>query len=1361
MYVFLFSIKQIINKWLLILLLCPVLSVSVFSKQIYVAKTGSDTNNSGLSIASPFFTIQKAADLAVSGDVVNVGAGVYREMVDMKASGITYQPYNGEAVTINGTDLLVSWSQTTGSTYQATMNWDVNATWGTNQVFSDGKMMELTRWPDQTSSDIVMPTNAKADGVTGSGNIFTIIDSDFNEPASRWVGARIWVNLSRNGNDGQGWTGTVLSITGNSIMVDFGEAPRMGDQPWSLGPNTEYYLFNPTAAGINATGGINAILANGEWWKDGNTLYVKTPNGASPSLTGTGINLIEAKRRHFGFWCSSTQSGYTIKNFSLFACSITTDKDATTNRIIEEGAHDIIIEGLDIKYPSHQTDMSGNWQDQHYAWTGVVVSGRNNIIKNCKIRYAATSALSIQGFNIKVLNNEIQDANYMCSNSGAMNTGFICKDSEIGYNKIWNTTMMGINFRYSQNSNQNVRDVYRIHHNEIFNFMRRSGDSGAIDIFGQDLQWARIDQNLIYNTLDDAKYGELKHGIYLDYGGDGARYRVTVDHNTIFNVSNPVLINPGSDVNVYNNVLLSHGLGSYPQFYISLIININSETQKNIRVYNNIMSHVPTINICCGNPTPIDLRNNISDAREGVLTALFVDASRGDFSLKSTATNAIDKGISVGIYDDNVQGIADLGANEWGTFLISPDTTPPSIPIGFILSNITTSNFLLSWTASTDNIAVASYDIYANGVFVVNTSINSVKIDNLTPSTSYFIRVKAVDATGNRSNLSVPFEAKTLISDAAVAFAASNVIIDGTKEETWFGTSYPIASSLVGSASASDLSGNWNSLWDANNLYLFIDVTDDIKTVNSGSVWYDDDRIEIFIDADNDKGTSYGVRDYQYYIRPGETSIEEIHYNATANIQLSNINTLTGYKLELKIPFATLGISPTEFKNIGIDVQIGDDDGAGADAKKAWYSIVDRTYQDPSLLGTAQLKNAGAADTEAPSTPLGLQSSAITPNSFVLSWAASTDNVAVASYEIYKNENLIKTITANSYTISDLFPETVYAMTVKAKDQSGNTSALSSALNVTTFALGSEAKYEAEDAVLAGGAETATNHSGFSGTGFAAGYGTEGASTTFTINISNAGIYDILLGYANNSGPLQRLSVYVNGVKIKQTALPSTGSWSSWATKSESLSLNAGTNTINYQYDSGDEGNVNLDYISFYPTGGSLPVRLASFEVFNEGKVASLIWSTTEESNSNRFEIEHSINGKVWEKIGIQESVHESNRIQKYYFTHRFPSANENLYRLKMVDNDETYSYSRVRSMFFNESNIVIYPNPTADKIFLKGSNQIKSVSVINSTGVVVYENQTLNSNELNLGQLSEGLHLLKINLLDKSIYIHKFLIKR
>ncbi|WP_233261257.1 CARDB domain-containing protein [Vitiosangium sp. GDMCC 1.1324] len=126
-------------------------------------------------------------------------------------------------------------------------------------------------------------------------------------------------------------------------------------------------------------------------------------------------------------------------------------------------------------------------------------------------------------------------------------------------------------------------------------------------------------------------------------------------------------------------------------------------------------------------------------------------------------------------------------------------------------------------------------------------------------------------------------------------------------------------------------------------------------------------------------------------------------------------------------------------------------------------------------------------------------------------------------------------------------------------------------------------KYEAESATLSGGAATTTNHNNYSGTGFVEGYWAQGASTKFTVSVANAGWYDVSLRYGNGFAD-SNISVYVNGTKTVQSALPTTGNWDTWANKAETFYLNAGSNTVAYQYDSGDGANINLDYITVAPT---------------------------------------------------------------------------------------------------------------------------------------------------------------------------------
>lgn len=136
---------------------------------------------------------------------------------------------------------------------------------------------------------------------------------------------------------------------------------------------------------------------------------------------------------------------------------------------------------------------------------------------------------------------------------------------------------------------------------------------------------------------------------------------------------------------------------------------------------------------------------------------------------------------------------------------------------------------------------------------------------------------------------------------------------------------------------------------------------------------------------------------------------------------------------------------------------------------------------------------------------------------------------------------------------------------------------------MTGGGVGTQTRYEAESAVLTGGALVSTQHAGYTGAGFVEGYWNSGATTTFSVSAAAAGAYNVGLRYANGPNPFQgtkSVSVYVNGTRVKQVRLASTGTWSTWAEQVERLTLRAGANTVAYRYDSGDAGNVNLDRLT-------------------------------------------------------------------------------------------------------------------------------------------------------------------------------------
>jgi endoglucanase len=89
------------------------------------------------------------------------------------------------------------------------------------------------------------------------------------------------------------------------------------------------------------------------------------------------------------------------------------------------------------------------------------------------------------------------------------------------------------------------------------------------------------------------------------------------------------------------------------------------------------------------------------------------------------------------------------------------DSTAPSVPTGLTAGTTTASSVPLSWTASTDNVAVTGYDVFRDGTRVVTTASTAFTDVGLAASTSYGYTVRARDAAGNVSAASTAVTART------------------------------------------------------------------------------------------------------------------------------------------------------------------------------------------------------------------------------------------------------------------------------------------------------------------------------------------------------------------------------------------------------------------------------------------------------------------------------------------------------------------------------------------------------------------------------------------------------------------------
>jgi hypothetical protein len=190
------------------------------------------------------------------------------------------------------------------------------------------------------------------------------------------------------------------------------------------------------------------------------------------------------------------------------------------------------------------------------------------------------------------------------------------------------------------------------------------------------------------------------------------------------------------------------------------------------------------------------------------------------------------------------------------------------------------------------------------------------------------------------------------------------------------------------------------------------------------------------------------------------------------------------------------------------------------------------------------------------------------------------------------------------------------------------------------------------------------------------------------------------------------------------------------------MSINAGTTP---PVGTNNSGNDNA--WSSIMVQGVLPVTLTSFTAQKEGKTAQLNWATTEETNSDYFEIQHSVNGKEWNALKQIASHKESTTLQTYNFTHSNPVNGENLYRLKMVDKDQTFAYSRMQSIRMDglESDYSVYPNPVTDKLFIRDFVQVTQVKIVDLTGRSVYQSTAAATGEINLTNLATGIYVVNI----------------
>ncbi len=111
--------------------------------------------------------------------------------------------------------------------------------------------------------------------------------------------------------------------------------------------------------------------------------------------------------------------------------------------------------------------------------------------------------------------------------------------------------------------------------------------------------------------------------------------------------------------------------------------------------------------------------------------------------------------------------------------IAAPDTTKPATPAAPIATAVLASTLQIAWTATTDNIGVAGYNLYRNGTLIdTSSSMFSYNDQNLTPGETYTYTVNAFDASGNVSATSAPLSVET--TDTTPPSVPTGLMVTGT-----------------------------------------------------------------------------------------------------------------------------------------------------------------------------------------------------------------------------------------------------------------------------------------------------------------------------------------------------------------------------------------------------------------------------------------------------------------------------------------------------------------------------------------------------------------------------------------------------
>lgn len=159
---------------------------------------------------------------------------------------------------------------------------------------------------------------------------------------------------------------------------------------------------------------------------------------------------------------------------------------------------------------------------------------------------------------------------------------------------------------------------------------------------------------------------------------------------------------------------------------------------------------------------------------------------------------------------------------------------------------------------------------------------------------------------------------------------------------------------------------------------------------------------------------------------------------------------------------------------------------------------------------------------------------------------------------------------------------------------------------------------------------------------------------------------------------------------------------------------------------------------------GILPMEWLSFEAVEKNGNVFLFWKTHQEVNNEFFEIEKSKDGQFFSPIAKITATDDQTQLFEYQYTDVAPGYGNIYYRIKQVDFDDKYSYSKIIAIAVTTSKTMIYPNPTSEILFLKTGNNMANFLVKDIFGIVQISG-TFSGHPIDISTLKSGVYIMEI----------------